>query len=40
MVHYHFDETEARESLSLAEDIVDMVDKILEIHFKKFTFTH
>ena len=31
----HFDETEARESLSLAEDIVDMVDKILETHFKK-----
>ena len=31
----HFDETDARESLSLAEDIVDMVDKILETHFKK-----
>ena len=34
----HFDETEARESLSLAEDVVDMVDKILETHFKKWSY--
>ena len=31
----HYDKIKARESLSLAEDIVDMVDKILETHFKK-----